>query len=74
VGRHQAGGPCSEVSPSAILRPTLITNSDTTKFECNGLSQFSEDTGGASVPAGEFLAVGLTVKNSPAVIFVLLSI
>jgi len=40
---HQAGGPCSEVSPSVILLPAPITNSGTTKPECHGLSQFNED-------------------------------
>jgi len=51
---HQAGGPRSEVSSSVILQPAPITSLGATKPECNGLSQFNEDTGGLSVPVTEF--------------------
>jgi len=42
------------VHPIEILQPVPITSSAATKLECNGLSQFNEDTGGHSVLAGEF--------------------
>jgi len=36
------------------LQPASITSSGTFKPECNGLSQFREDTGGLSMPVREF--------------------
>jgi len=44
------------------LQPASITSSGAFKLECNGLSQFREDTGRPSMPVREFNLIDLIIS------------
>ena len=46
------------------LQPASITNSGAFKPECNGLSQFREDTGGRSKPVRVFNLIAFPLAQS----------
>ena len=57
--RAQGGGPSVR-----FLQPASITSSGAFKPECNGMSQFREDTGGRSLPVREFNLIACPLVQS----------
>ena len=53
-GQQPGGHMHKEAGHLLSLQPASITSSGAFKPECNGLSQFREDTGGPSMPVREF--------------------
>jgi len=63
-GLQPGGDVHKETVHLLFLQPASITSSGTFKPECNGLSQFREDTGGPSLPVREFNLIACPLAQS----------